>query len=127
MKLKIILIALLAAFLGGCAAHGHGTHRLIIGSVPKVLAHNNAPRNIVTPPARVFHGGKWLHYRSNAYYYRHGSIWIIAPSVPSNVAHHHRVNQSNHNSNQSEQTARRDRTDHRNTRSNNNSRHRRQH
>ena len=122
MKLRIILIALLAAFLGGCVAHAHGSHR-IVTSASRIAIPNITPGIVITPPSRVRHDGKWLRYRSHAYYYRCKGIWVVASSVPSNVAHHHRPTQS-------ERTATTERNDHENqtrSRSNHNRRARRQH
>ena len=128
MKLKIILIALLTACLGGCVAHAHGTPTIAVGST---VSHGTIL--VVTPPPRVFHEGKWLHYRSHAYYYRHNNVWVRATSVPAHVAHHHRAarsdqraDQSDHRSTRSERTARNDRTNHDRSRNNHNSRNRRQ-
>ncbi len=44
-----------------------------------------------TPPQRVFHNGKWLYYRTGAYYYLFGTAWVYAKTVPAHVRHHHAV------------------------------------
>ena len=44
-----------------------------------------------TPPQRVFHNGKWLYYRTGAYYYLFGTAWVYAKTVPTHVRHHHAV------------------------------------
>lgn len=41
-------------------------------------------------PTRVYYEGRWLHYRSNAYYYRSGTTWVTAPRVPTHVVSYHR-------------------------------------
>ena len=96
MKLKIILIALLAIFLGGCVAHGHGTHRIVTGPPVTIIA---------TPPSRIFYGGRWLHHRNNAYHYRHNGAWVVARSVPTHVAQHHRTDRPTQRSDHSDRSS----------------------
>jgi len=103
MKLKIILIALLSLFLGGCAIHGYGGHHALYSSAPVI---------VTSPPARVFHGGRWLHYRNNAYCYSHNGVWVIATNVPSHVAHHHRPNHSDRTAQNNQNDQRRQRSNH---------------
>jgi len=43
-----------------------------------------------TAPTRVYHQGRWLHYRSGAYHYRSGATWSVARQVPSHVVAYHR-------------------------------------
>lgn len=43
-----------------------------------------------TAPTRVYHNGSWLHYRTDGYYYRSGSSWHVAHSVPTHVHSYHR-------------------------------------
>ena len=125
MRFRIILIALLTACLGGCVAHAHGTPTIAVGST---VSHGTIL--VVTPPPRVFHEGKWLHYRSHAYYYRHNNVWVIASSVPPRVAHHHRALRQpgpDRHSTHSDRTVRSDRTNHDRPRNSHATRNRRQH
>jgi hypothetical protein len=43
-----------------------------------------------TAPTRVYHNGSWLHYRTDGYYYRSGSTWHVANTVPTHVYSYHR-------------------------------------
>ncbi len=43
-----------------------------------------------TAPTRVYHNGSWLHYRTDGYYYRYGSTWHVAHTVPTHVQTYHR-------------------------------------
>ena len=125
MRFRIILIALLTACLGGCVAHAYGTPAVIVGSTS-----SHVTRVVVTAPLWIFHEGKWLHYRSNAYYYRHNNVWVIASSVPARVAHHHRVLRQpgpDRHSTHSDRTARNDRNNHDRSRRGHSSRGHRQH
>lgn len=83
--LTLSLFAALALGATGCT----------IAATPATLSVAPAPTTHVVhhttyAPARVYHSGQWLHYRSDGYYYhRHGS-WVAAPSVPSHVVSYHR-------------------------------------
>ncbi len=48
------------------------------------------------PPTRVYHHGRWLHYRTDGYYYRTSGSWAVAPAVPSHVHAHHRPGRPTH-------------------------------
>ncbi len=79
---KLILLGMFAALLGGVTAGcGVTSARLVIAPQP-VVVHS--------PPPRVYHQGRWLHYRSNAYHYYHGGTWVVARSVPRHVTTYHR-------------------------------------
>lgn len=89
---NLLLIALFAALsLGamGCtiAATPHHANLSVAASTgPTTTTH------VVhhTAPTRVYHEGRWLHYRSDGYYYRTGSRWVVAHHVPSHVVSYHR-------------------------------------
>ena len=75
-----LLFAIIFTLLGaGC----------VIG--PANLHARPASHVVVTdaPPQRVFHNGKWLYYRTGAYYYIFGTAWVYAKTVPAHVRHHH--------------------------------------
>jgi hypothetical protein len=85
MKAKVL--TLVAVLLGGLVAVGG------VGCTGVVVARP-APVEVVhvqtAPPARVYHGGRWLHYRGTGYYYYDRGAWLVAPAVPAHVVHYHR-------------------------------------
>lgn len=80
----LLLLAALAFGAGGCtiaatpnlSAVGPGV------STTHVVAYE--------APPRVYHSGRWLYYRNDGYYYRTGSSWVVASSVPTHVVRYHR-------------------------------------
>ena len=57
------------------------------------VVHTPHPQPAVVvsaPPARVYHNGRWLYYRNNAYHYYDGRYWVVAHGVPNHVARYHR-------------------------------------
>lgn len=79
------LFAVLALGATGCTLSA--TPNLSVAATPTVhtthVVHHSAP-------TRVYYGGRWLHYRSDGYYYRSGSTWHVARTVPSHVTTYHR-------------------------------------
>lgn len=79
--------SLLAAFGSGCTLAATMPN-MSIEARPMVVAQ---PQVVyVEAPPRVYYGGQWLHYRSNAYYYSNGGAWHVASSVPTHVVRYHR-------------------------------------
>ena len=92
MRTRLLILPMLA-LLGGVAfaAFGSGCGGVIVR--PAVVSTGV----VVAPaPARVYHNGMWLHYRTDGYYYHHGGHWVVATSVPVHVAHYHRVSRPHH-------------------------------
>ena len=84
----LLLVGLLAglAIATGCTVHTTPSSMSIAPSsrpAPTVLVSN-------PPPARVYHSGRWLHYRNDGYYYHARSSWVRAGSVPVHVRRYHR-------------------------------------
>ena len=80
MRKMTLLFAIIFTLLGtGCVI------------VPGTLHARPTTHVVVTdaPPQRVFHNGKWLYYRTNAYYYLFGTAWVYASTVPAHVSPHH--------------------------------------
>lgn len=81
--LLIALFAVLSFGAMGCT----------ISATPLSVAHAPVAQTTVvhhTAPTRVYHNGRWLHYRSDGYYYRTGSNWVVASTVPTHVVSYHR-------------------------------------
>lgn len=76
--LFVLALGLMAPGFSGC------TGAVVIRPTPAPVVVTTAP------PARVYHHGRWLHYRSNGYYYYHSGAWLAAPAVPTHVTHYHR-------------------------------------
>ncbi len=84
--LLIALFAVLSFGAMGCTIAA--TPHSLSYAGPAVAVQST--RVVHTAPARVYHSGQWLHYRSDGYYYRSGSTWVVASSVPTHVGHYHR-------------------------------------
>lgn len=79
---KLLILGIFAALLGGVTAGcGVTSAQLVIAPQP-VVVHS--------PPPRVYHQGRWLHYRGDAYHYYHGGHWVVAHTVPHHVSTYHR-------------------------------------
>lgn len=82
--MKTTLLALAFALVGALA----------LPACTGVVVARPAPVEVVhvapAPPARVYYGGHWLYYRSNAYYYHDHGSWVVARSVPTHVVRYHR-------------------------------------
>ena len=86
MRNIILLFAIIFTLIGtGCVMGPANLH-----------ARSNS-HVVVTdaPPQRVFHNGKWLYYRTGAYYYLFGTAWVYAKTVPAHVRHHHTARRAN--------------------------------
>lgn len=81
----LLLVGLLAGTLvvTGCTITTTPAAVSIAPTAPAVVVHADAP-------TRVYHSGRWLHYRSDGYYYSSGSSWVRATTVPTHVTRYHR-------------------------------------
>lgn len=81
--LVLTMLGLLAALVGATGCTIHGVRPAVVVSPAPVVA-------VTAPPARVYHNGHWLYYRSDGYYYYYGGSWVAASAVPHYVSHYHR-------------------------------------
>lgn len=92
---KILLLTLALSALGfmatGCTISATPANV----SVAPATTHTTVVRHEVAP-ARVYHNGQWLYYRTDGYYYSSGSRWVVARSVPSHVTTYHRPGRPTH-------------------------------
>ena len=89
----LLLAAVFAVMAVGAMGCTIATHPAQISVGPAVhtthVVHHTAP-------TRVYHNGTWLHYRSDGYYYRSGSSWHVARTVPTHVHTYHRPGRPAH-------------------------------
>jgi len=92
---KLLLLTLSLAVLGmltmGCTiAATPATVSVAPAPAPTTVVHHTVA------PARVYHNGSWLYYRTDGYYYSHGGHWVAARSVPTHVTTYHRPGRPTH-------------------------------
>ncbi|MFT4703739.1 MAG: hypothetical protein ACI81R_001431 [Bradymonadia bacterium] len=90
-KLYLLLGALLTlGITTGCT----------IAATPATVTVGAAPTHVVhhttVAPARVYHNGSWLYYRTDGYYYSRGNTWHVASTVPTHVHTYHRPGRPAH-------------------------------
>lgn len=93
MQRPFLLLALFAVMAFGAMGCTIATHPAQVSVGPAVSTTHVVHH---TAPTRVYHNGVWLHYRTDGYYYRSGSSWHVARTVPSHVHVHHRPGRPAH-------------------------------
>jgi hypothetical protein len=92
---KLLLLTLSLAVLGmltmGCTiAATPATVSVAPAPVQTTVVHQTVA------PARVYHNGSWLYYRTDGYYYSSHGRWVAARSVPTHVTTYHRPGRPTH-------------------------------
>lgn len=93
MHRPLLLLALFAVMAFGAMGCTIATHPAQVAVSPAATTTHVVHH---TAPTRVYHNGVWLHYRTDGYYYRSGSAWHVARTVPSHVHVHHRPGRPAH-------------------------------
>lgn len=92
---KILLLTLTLSMLGLFATGCTISATPATVSAAPATTHTTVVQQEVAP-ARVYHNGRWLYYRTDGYYYSSGSRWVVARSVPTHVTTYHRPGRPTH-------------------------------